>query len=41
VLTDIETGLRWGELVALRPRHIDFLRRLVSIEETVVEVSKR
>jgi integrase len=41
VLTDIETGLRWGELVALRPRHIDFLRRLVSVEETVVEVSKR
>ena len=27
VLTDIETGLRWGELIALRPRHIDFLRR--------------
>ena len=41
VLTDIETGLRWGELVALRPRHIDFLRRLVTIEETVVEVSKK
>ena len=41
VLTDIETGLRWGELVALRPRHIDFLRKLVTIEETVVEVSKK
>ncbi len=41
VLTDIETGLRWGELVALRPRHLDFLRRLSSIEESVVEVSKR
>jgi integrase len=41
VLTDIETGLRWGELVALRPRHIDFLRRLIAIEETVVEVSKK
>ena len=26
VMTDIETGLRWGELVALRPRHINFLR---------------
>ena len=23
----IETGLRWGELVALRPRHLDFLDR--------------
>lgn len=41
VLTEIETGLRWGELVALRPRHIDFLRRLITVEETIVEVSKR
>jgi integrase len=41
VLTDIETGMRWGELVALRPRHVDFLRRLIAIEETVVEVSKK
>ena len=41
VVTDIETGLRWGELIALRPRHIDFLRRTVTIHETVVEVSKK
>lgn len=41
VLTAIETGLRWGELVALRPRHIDFLRRTLTVEETVVEVSKK
>ena len=41
VLTAIETGLRWGELVALRPRHVDFLRRLIVVEETIVEVSKR
>ena len=41
VLTDIETGLRWGELVALRPRHIDFLRRRISVEETIVEVSRK
>jgi len=41
VLTDIETGLRWGELVALRPRHIDFLRRTVTVSETIVEVSKK
>jgi Phage integrase family len=27
VETAIETGMRWGELIALRPRHIDFLRR--------------
>lgn len=26
VLTAIESGLRWGELIALRPRHIDFLQ---------------
>lgn len=41
LLTDIETGLRWGELVALRPRHIDFLRRTVTVQETIVEVSKK
>ena len=41
VLTEIETGLRWGELIALRPRHIDFLRRTVTIEETIVEVSTK
>jgi integrase len=41
VLTAIETGLRWGELIALRPRHVDFLRRLIAVEETIVEVSKR
>ena len=41
VLTAIETGARWGELIALRPRHVDFLRRTVTIEETIVEVSKR
>ena len=41
VLTAIETGLRWGELIALRPRHIDFLRRTVTVEETIVEVTKK
>ena len=41
VQTCIETGLRWGELAGLRPRHINFLRRTVSIEETIVELSKR
>lgn len=41
VLTDIETGLRWGELVALRPRHIDFLRRTLTVEETIVEISRK
>jgi len=41
VMVDIETGLRWGELIALRPRHIDFLRRTVTVEQTIVEVSKK
>jgi integrase len=41
VLTDIETGLRWGELIALRPRHVNFLRRTITVEETIVEVSKK
>lgn len=41
VLTEIETGLRWGELIALRPRHIDFLRRTITVEDTIVEVSKK
>lgn len=41
VLVEIETGPRWGELIALRPRNIDFLRRLVHVRETVVEVSKK
>jgi integrase len=40
VETLIEAGLRWGELVALKPRHIDFLRRSLMVEETIVEVSK-
>ena len=41
VETLIEAGLRWGELIALRPRHIDFLRRTLTVEETIVEVSKK
>ena len=36
----IETGLRWGELIALRPQHLDFLRRTLVVEETIVEVPK-
>ena len=41
VMTAIATGLRWGELVALRPRHVDFLRRTITVEETIVEVSRK
>jgi hypothetical protein len=32
--------MRWGELIVLRPRHIDFLRRAVTVEETIVEVRR-
>ena len=37
----IETGMRWGELVALKPRHIDFLRRTITVEDTIIEVSRK
>jgi integrase len=37
----IETGLRWGELIALRPRHLDVVRRTLTVEETIVEVPLR
>ncbi|MEO5663106.1 MAG: tyrosine-type recombinase/integrase, partial [Nocardioides sp.] len=40
VETAIETGMRWGELIALRPRHIDFLRRTITVQDTIIEVSK-
>ncbi|TQK19117.1 phage integrase family protein [Microbacterium sp. SLBN-154] len=35
------TGLRWGEATALRVRHIDALRRRVTVEENAVLVSAR
>jgi integrase len=39
--TVMETGLRWGVLIALRPRHIDFLRSSLTVEETIVEVARK
>ena len=41
VETAIETGMRWGELIALKPRHVDFLRHNVTVQDTIMEVSKR
>ncbi len=41
VETAIETGLRWGELIALRPRHLDLDQGTLAVEETIVEVPKR
>jgi integrase len=39
VLTLAYTGLRWGEATALRVRHVDALRRRLSVEENAVMVS--
>jgi site-specific recombinase XerD len=37
--TAIDTGLRWGELVALKPRHLDLTTGKLTVAETIVEVS--
>lgn len=34
-------GLRWGEAVALRGRHVDTLRRRLIVEESLAEISGR
>jgi integrase len=39
VETAINTGLRWGELIALKPRHLDLTAGRLAVEETIVEVS--
>jgi len=39
VETAINTGLRWGELIALKPRHLDLIAARLTVEETIVEVS--
>ncbi len=41
VETAINTGLRWGELIALKPHHLDLATRKLSVEETIVEVSTK
>jgi len=41
VLLDIETGLRWGELIALRPCDLDLAARTINVHRTLVEVSKK
>jgi integrase len=37
----IETGMRWGELAALRPRHVDLTNQRIVVAETIVEISKK
>jgi integrase len=41
VETAINTGLRWGELIALKPRHLDLTTGRLTVEETIVEVSRK
>jgi integrase len=41
VLLAIETGLRWGELIALRPCDVDFKSRRVLVRRTIGEVAKK
>lgn len=41
VETDIETGLRWGELTELRAKDIDPTRSAVIVSRVVVEVARR
>ncbi len=39
--TDIETGLRWGELTELRVRDLDRITRVLTISRTVVQVDPK
>jgi integrase len=39
VETDIESGLRWGELSELRPRDLDIPNRLLTVSRAVVELT--
>lgn len=41
VETDIESGLRWGELAELRVRDLDMATRIVTVSRKVVEVNKK
>jgi integrase len=41
VLTAIETGMRWGELIALRPCDLDLRSRTVTVRRTIVEVARK
>jgi len=41
VETEIESGLRWGELTELRVRDLDFGSRILTVSRAVVEVHPR
>ena len=41
VETDIESGMRWGELTELRVKDLDLASRIVTISRTVIEVNPK
>jgi integrase len=41
VETDIETGLRWGELIELRKRDIDWDSRVLTVSRVAIELEPR
>lgn len=41
VETDIESGLRWGELTELRVRDLDLTTRIVTVSRKVIEINKK
>jgi hypothetical protein len=41
VLAAAESGVRWGELVALRPHHLDLPTRSLTVQDIYIEVSKK
>jgi integrase len=41
VETDIESGLRWGELTELRASDIDLITRVLTVSRTVVQVDPK
>lgn len=41
VETDIESGLRWGELTELRVKDVDFVSRILTVSRAVVEINPK
>lgn len=41
VVLAVETGMRWGEIAALRPSDVDFAARIVTVQRALVEVSRK
>ncbi|MGH3713664.1 MAG: tyrosine-type recombinase/integrase [Micromonosporaceae bacterium] len=41
VETDVESGLRWGELTELRPKDLDTTTRMLTVSRAVIEVNPK